>query len=87
MKSESSAAAAMNAPMVARALPRVRRNRANTIFVGIFVFSRAAVMPNDARMKKITLLMKFPHTPMVVAPVAASVTLRNGRTPNAVGAP
>ena len=73
----------MNAPMVARALPRVRRNRANTIFVGIFVFSRAAVMPNDARMKKITLLMKFPHTPMVVAPVAASVTLRNGRTPNA----
>ena len=31
--------------------------------MGIFVFSSAAVMPNDAKMKKITLLMNPLHTP------------------------
>ena len=36
---------------------------ANTIFVGSFVLSSAAVIPNDARMKKITLLMNPLHTP------------------------
>ena len=83
MRNDRMAAATMNAPMVARELPRVSCSRANTIFAGIFVFSRAAVMPNDARMKKITLLMNPPHTPMVVAPVAGSVAFRKGRMPNA----
>ena len=63
MKNDSTAADTMNAPTVARALPFVRRMSANTIFVGSFVLSSAAVIPNDARMKKITLLMNPLHTP------------------------
>ena len=80
---ETTAVASMNMRTVAFALPFVRCMSENTIFAGTFVFSKADVMPNDAKMKKITLLMKLPHTPMVVAPVAASVTLRYGRMPNA----
>ena len=63
MKNDSTAADSMNAPTVARALPFVSRMSANTIFVGSFVFNNAAVMPNDAKMKKMTLLMNPLHTP------------------------
>ena len=62
---EITAVAIMNMSTVSFALPFVMCMSVNTIFVGIFVFSSADVMPNDAKMKKITLLMKFAHTPGV----------------------
>ena len=63
MKNERMAAAIMNASTVAREFPLVSLMRVNTIFVGIFVFRSAAVMPNEAMMKKITLLTNPDHTP------------------------
>ena len=62
---ETTAVASMNASTVVFALPLVRCMRANTIFVGIFVFRSAEVIPNEARMKKMTLLMKLAQTPGV----------------------
>ena len=63
MKNDRIAAATMNASTVARELPFVNRMSAKTIFVGIFVLRSAAVMPNDAMMKKMTLLTNPAHTP------------------------
>ena len=65
MKNERMAAAIMNASTVAREFPLVSLMRVNTIFVGIFVFRSAEVIPNEARMKKMTLLMKLAQTPGV----------------------